>query len=127
MLPLAALQRSPFGRRLARWWRRWAGKQELDKELQCCGLTEADREARETGMSVGVLAGKWPSAAELLLQRLDQLNLDAAEITRVEPQVMRDLQRACSRCLSKSECEPDLAAAPSELAMERILPKREDP
>jgi hypothetical protein len=56
-----------------------------------------------------ILAGKWPDSLDLLSRRMQELRLDAAEISRVEPQVIRDLQRTCSLCANKRRCRHDLA------------------
>jgi hypothetical protein len=45
-----------------------------------------------------VLARKPADASALLSQRLDQLQLGAADTRQVEPQVLQDLQRVCSLC-----------------------------
>jgi Family of unknown function (DUF6455) len=44
---------------------------------------------------------------------MEEIRLDAAEIGRIEPQVIRDLQRTCSLCASKRRCRHDLARDPS--------------
>jgi hypothetical protein len=67
--------------------------------------------ARDLGMSRGelfVLAGKWPDSADLLSRRLEQV-----KVARVEPRVLRDLERVCTLCGSKRRCEYDLAIHPS--------------
>jgi hypothetical protein len=67
--------------------------------------------ARDLGMTPGelsVLAGKWPDSADLLSRRLEQVNL-----TGVEPQVLRDLERVCTLCGNKRKCEYDLTIHPS--------------
>jgi hypothetical protein len=102
---------APIGR-LARWWRNRNVRRRGVAELDCCGPAEAERIARDLGVSraeLSVLAGKWPDAADLLSRRLEQVNLDRAELARVEPQVLRDLERVCTLCGSKRKCEHDLA------------------
>ena len=42
------------------------------------------------------------------------LGLDPAEISRSQPQTMRDLQRVCTLCADKPDCEHDLAGDPSD-------------
>jgi len=104
----------PFGR--LRWWRNWNRRRRKIAELDCCCRAEAERIARDLGVSraeLSVLAGKWPDAADLLTRRLEQVNLDRAELAHVEPQVLRDLERVCTLCGSKRKCEHDLADNPS--------------
>jgi hypothetical protein len=76
--------------------------------------------ARDLGMSRGklsVLAGKWPDSADLLSRRLEQVNL-----TRVEPQVLRDLERVCTLCASRRKCEYDLTIHPAKPAWTEYCP-----
>ena len=85
---------SGFARRLARW-RNWNGRCAATLELNRCGSGEAERIARDLGVSgadLSILAGKWPDAADLLYRRMNEIKLDRMEITQAEPQVMRDLQ-----------------------------------
>ena len=50
--------------------------------------------------------------AELLRQRMETLQLDLAEVKRIEWDVFRELAEACAGCESKAECEKDPAIAP---------------
>jgi len=98
-----------FVRRFAQWWRNWNRTRRTMVELDRCGPAEAEHIARDlnvSGAELRVLASKWPD--DLLSQRLGQLNLDAAEIAHIEPQVLRDLQRVCTVCGSKRKCDHDL-------------------
>jgi uncharacterized protein YjiS (DUF1127 family) len=114
----------PVGR-LARWWRNWNRRRRKIAELDCCGPAEAERIARDLGVSradLCVLAGKWPDASDLLYARMNEINLDRKEITQVEPEVMRDLQRVCTVCGSKRRCEHKLARNPSDPAWQKYCP-----
>ncbi len=114
-----------FARRLSRWWRNWAHARAALTELQSCGPAEVERIARDAGVTsadLRILAGKWPDSAELLTQRMQQLRLDAADIARVEPQVIRDLQRVCTLCASKGKCEHDLARDRSDPVWQEYCP-----
>lgn len=82
-----------------------------------CGERELDRVAQDVGVTRGelcILAGKWPDSAEQLTQRMDRIGLDEADVAATEPQVMRDLQRACSSCASRRRCARDLAQNSSD-------------
>jgi uncharacterized protein YjiS (DUF1127 family) len=97
----------PVGR-LARWWRNWKRRRRTMAELDW-------RIAHDLGIGradLRVLAGKWPD--DLLSRRLEQVDLDAAELARREPQVLRDLERVCTLCGSKRRCGRDLAGDPSD-------------
>ena len=94
-------------------------------ELDYCGPSERAHIAHDVGVSsadLRILAGKWPHSADLLLRRMEESKLDAAEIKQVEPQVIRDLQRTCSFCMSKRKCTHDLASNPSDPAWETYCP-----
>jgi len=48
-------------------------------------------------------------AFELLLMRMEALQLEPGEVRRIEPSVFSDLAKACATCASKNRCESDLA------------------
>lgn len=94
-------------------------------ELDYCGPSERAHIAHDVGVSSSdlcILAGKWPNSADPLLRRMEEIKLGAAEIKQVEPQVIRDLQRTCSFCMSKRKCTHDLASKPSDPAWETYCP-----
>jgi hypothetical protein len=110
---------------LARWWHNWKVTHANAQRLDCCGSAEVEHIANDVGVSVPelrALAGKWPDAAEPLNRRLAALALDPADIRNREPQVMHDLQRVCSMCGDKGECEYDLATNPSDPAWREYCP-----
>jgi hypothetical protein len=112
-------QRGLFGR-FGRWVQDWSRRRGRLAELQSCGPAEVEHMARDLGMSRGelsVLAGKWPDSADLLSRRLEQVKL-----ARVEPQVLRDLERVCTLCGSKRKCEYDLTIHPSGGAWTEYCP-----
>jgi hypothetical protein len=99
-------------RRLVRWWRDWNGRHRTMVALDCYGPAEEARIAGDLGVSATefrALAAKWPGSSDLLSKRMQQINLDATGIARVEPDVIRDLQRVCSFCASRGKCRHDLA------------------
>jgi uncharacterized protein YjiS (DUF1127 family) len=112
-------------RRFARWWRNWNGRRRAILDLEACGSAEVERIARDVGVSradLSILAGKWPDAADLLYWRMNEVHLDRKEVTQLEPDVMRDLQRVCTVCGSKRRCEHELAKYPSDPAWQRYCP-----
>jgi len=112
-------QRGLFGR-FGRWFQDWSRRRGRLAELESCGPAEVEHMARDLGMSRGelsVLAGKWPDSADLLSRRLEQVKL-----ARVEPQVLRDLERVCTLCGSKRKCEYDLTVHPSSGAWTEYCP-----
>ena len=97
-------------RRLVHWWREWIYRRQTMADLDRCGSAGVERVARDLAMGKAdlcILAGKWPASLNFLSRRMEELKLDATEIARVEPDVIRDLQRVCSLCAS------DLALAES--------------
>jgi hypothetical protein len=115
-------RRSPVQAAL-QWCRDWASGSE--SELKCCAEDEIQRVARDTGMSVSelrMLSEKGPHAADLLLKRMDALQLDPREVARMEPATLQDLQRVCSMCNSQRRCTRDLAHDAADPAWQDYCP-----
>lgn len=120
-----ASERPALSRAITRWWTRWRTHWSAPAELMHCSPVELERTARDVGVSpndLHVLAGKWPEAADSMTRRVEALGLDAGEIGRNEPLVMRDLQRVCSLCGSKTRCEHDLARNPKDARWQDYCP-----
>jgi hypothetical protein len=99
--------------RVARWIREGAFKGAEVHELASCDSSELTRVAADLGLTVGelrTLASHGPGAADLLPKMLKALDIDADSVSRMEPMVMRDLQRVCSGCDHKEECSEHLLA-----------------
>jgi hypothetical protein len=110
---------------VVQWWRNWARTRRTMAYFDCCGPSEVERIARDVGISrqdICTLAGKWPGSADSLLQRMKEVKLDPAEIVRIEPQVLRDLERVCTLCASKRKCQHDLARNPSDRRWREYCP-----
>src|SRR5262245_33040394 len=118
--------RPGFVHQLAQWWRGCAARRSTVAALANCGPAETARIAHDIGVSgvaeLRVLAGKWPDTADLLSRRMRQINLDAAKIVRVEPQVVRDLERVCTLCASKRRCSRDFAKDRSPSSWQAYCP-----
>jgi len=50
-----------------------------------------------------------PEAGELLPRRMAALGIDANELARTRPDVLRDLQRVCASCEKYGRCVRDLS------------------
>jgi hypothetical protein len=115
-----------FFDRLARWWRVFASRRSTVAALADWGPAEAARIAHDISVSgaaeLRVLAGKWPDSTDLLSRRMRQINLDAAKIVQVEPQVVRDLERVCTLCTSKRRCSRDFAKGRSASSWQAYCP-----
>ena len=125
-MTLSTWKRPSFLEQVARWWGDWMHQRGTVAALADCGLAETAHIARDLGISGGaelrVLAGKWPSSADLLGRRLRQINLGPAETARIEPEVARDLQRVCSLCASRRRCSRDLACSTPSSAWQTYCP-----
>ena len=94
------------------WLHRWNPARQNARSLDDCDSNEVDRIAQDLGLSrvkLSQLARLRPDAAKLLLKRLEKLHLDAKNLAVSEPAVMRDMQRLCSLCMSKGQCQRELA------------------
>jgi hypothetical protein len=115
-----------FFDRLARLWRVSASRRSTVAALADWGPAEAARIAHDIGLGgaaeLRVLAGKWPDSTDLLSRRMRQINLDAAKIVQVEPQVVRDLERVCTLCASKRRCSRDFAKGQSASSWQAYCP-----
>jgi hypothetical protein len=122
-IAVAAEERLSIARKLACWWRVWRRRRKGMAEIGSLGRDELARMAQDVGVEgaeLRVLAGKWPSAADLLGRRTQVVGLDLSR--DVDPPVMRDMQRVCSLCASKRRCRHDLARAPSDPVWRRYCP-----
>jgi len=87
------------------------GWRKMSLSLDQCDPHEVERMAHELGLtprelsSMSKLEG---DAADLLLQRMAAMGLDAAAVSKSEPSSMWDMQRLCSLCMSKNRCHGDL-------------------
>jgi hypothetical protein len=88
------------------WYRSHSGGR---NDLARCSPDEVKAMAKDLGLSpreLRAIAAKGPRAAELLLKLLGALGIDAAKL---DPAILRDMQRLCSACESKGRCERELA------------------
>jgi hypothetical protein len=103
------------------FWQRRAAIDELaslnPSEVACIG--------RDLGISAAelrVLASRNKEAADLLIRRMEALRL---EPRRVDPLVMRDLQRCCSNCDSKQLCAHELEDKPKDATWPKYCPNEQ--
>ncbi len=81
--------------------------------------------AQDLGTSVSelrILASQDEEAADLLGRRLRGLNIEPAKI---EPGVIRDLQRCCSQCRDKALCEHELEDHPKTASWPKYCPNEQ--
>jgi hypothetical protein len=93
-------------------------KPSLSSELANFDAGEVERIAHDVGISSGdlhALAAHEKSTADELFMRMADMGLNSAEIGATEPAVLRDLQRTCSLCTAKGQCDQDLLEGYSHL------------
>lgn len=115
--------RSPW-KAMLEWWRGWFNAKS-ESGFGCCGEAEIERMARDLRMSASELravAAKGPKAADLLLRRMAALDLDPKEVTRLEPETFRDMQRVCTLCEAHRQCARDFAHDAPQSKWEQYCP-----
>jgi hypothetical protein len=106
----------------ANLWNRWRKRRAQVRELDRMDRTELDRVSHELGMSATELRrvlGFGDHAADLLLRRMQNLYLDPR---KVDPAVMRDLQRSCACCRAKTLCAHELEDRPKGATWPKYCP-----
>ena len=101
---------------ISKWWSDRASANSALAELTCAGADQVERIAKDVGMSaseLGTLVSRGPEAANELLRRMAQLDLDRTEVSRSEPRTFQDLLRVCTMCESKRRCRRDLDTDPT--------------
>ena len=99
-------------------------RRELNETRQM-DRTDFDRIASELRVSPGdlnELVRQGPHAADELPKLLRALGIDQADLVRTEPLVLRDMERVCTLCHHKRQCDRDLAAGTSAEQYEGYCP-----
>jgi hypothetical protein len=94
-------------------------------DLAAVGDREVDQIAKDLGVSSGglySLARSDATSADLLRTRIAALDLDGAEVARLVPETLHDLQRVCSMCTSRKRCARDLARTASDPSWKDYCP-----
>ena len=109
--------------------REWVRHRRLIRQcnarLAACGSDEIARIAHDVGLSPGDLrqmARRGPDAAQELLERMSALHLDAKALGKSEPATMRDMQRLCTNCIDKKQCQRDLMLTPNSPVWHHYCP-----
>jgi hypothetical protein len=101
--------------RITRWGERATRPDPARGELHCYSAEEVDRLARLLGVpSVELRVVEPERNAELLNRRLVALGLDPHELAGLEPALMHDMQRLCTKCESRAQCLDDFARHASD-------------
>jgi len=94
-------------------------------EMRQMDRSDFDRIASDLRVSPGeldTLVRQGPHAADELPKLLRALGIDQADLVRTEPLVLRDMERVCTLCHHKRQCDRDLAAGISAEQYEGYCP-----
>lgn len=107
----------------------WVRNRKLSRQDRRCfdqlSDFEVARMARDAGLSAHELrciAQLSPDAAQLLSRRMGVLNVDVDSVSETDMNLMRDMQRLCSTCDVKRQCERDLIVRPDSPAWRQYCP-----
>ena len=109
---------------LANCRKRHRALQELS-QLTCFAEEEIKRIASEAGLTTNEfreLVSRGPGAADLLFQRMTNLDLNRGEVAKVEPAAFEELKKSCALCDSRRRCAGDLARNPDNPTWEVYCP-----
>lgn len=81
--------------------------------LDTASFNQIAGDLRIPATDLNELVRQGPHAADELPKLLKALGIDEAALERTEPLVLRDMERICSLCNHKRQCNHDLAAGSS--------------
>jgi hypothetical protein len=96
---------------IAEWWqerRNRSGSAAMEKSRR----DKLERAAEGLGLAIGELhsiSGKAHYTTNLLPLRMSLLHLDASEVARSDPKLLRELEASCRLCEDKLRCTRDIA------------------
>jgi uncharacterized protein YjiS (DUF1127 family) len=109
-------KRFPIAENLINTFSDWLKHRRELNELRQLDTAEFDRIASDLQVSPGdlnELVRQGPHAADELPKLLELLGIDQQALERTQALVLRDMERVCSLCQQKGECDRDLAAGTS--------------
>jgi hypothetical protein len=107
---------------IRKWYSRWSAERARLRDLECCSPFDLDRIAQDLGMSVAELRQVTVSGnADLLLARLRDNRIDPSKI---DPAVLRDLQRCCASCENQTLCGHEVEDRPVEARWPSYCPNQ---
>ena len=83
------------------------------RQLSTASFNQIAGDLRVSATDLNELVRQGPHAADELPKLLKALGIDEAALERTEPLVLRDMERICSLCNHKRQCNRDLAAGSS--------------
>jgi len=99
------------------WLNHWRELSEL-RQMDTANFDRIASDLRVSPSVLDMLARQGPHAADELPRLLKSLGIDEADLARSQPLVLRDMQRVCTVCASKRQCDRDLAAGSSDVHYE---------
>jgi len=124
MTTQSVAQNSGFFHSIGQAWTRYRRRRAAVAELQALGTAELERMVQDAGLSfsdVLELAKQSGDSASLLYRRLEQAGID---FRAIDMAVLRDMQRCCSFCDSKSQCAHELESKPKAASWPDYCPNR---
>ena len=106
-------------------WSRYRKRRAAIAELQALGHNELERMVQDAGVTFGdllALAKQSGDLASLLYRRLEQAGVD---FKTIDTGVLRDMQRCCTLCESKTECQHELEDQPKQANWPTYCPNRQ--
>jgi hypothetical protein len=79
-------------------------------EIDAANFGQIASDLRMSSADLEALVRQGPHAADELPKMLAALGIDQNDLARTEPLVLRDMERVCSLCNHKRQCDRDLAA-----------------
>ncbi|MTV17777.1 MULTISPECIES: hypothetical protein [Bradyrhizobium] len=83
------------------------------RELDTASFNQIASDLRISPGDLNELVRQGSHSADELPKLLEALGIDQEKLARTEPLVLRDMERVCSLCNHKRQCEDDLAAGVS--------------
>ncbi|QHO72929.1 hypothetical protein ACH79_10065 [Bradyrhizobium sp. CCBAU 051011] len=80
------------------------------REMDAANFGQIASDLRMSSADLEALVRQGPHAADELPKMLTALGIDQESLSRTEPLVLRDMERVCSMCIHKRQCDKDLAA-----------------
>src|SRR6476619_1774787 len=92
------------------------------RQMDAANFGRIAGELRVSSADLEALVRQGPHAADELPKMLKALGIDEGDLARTEPLVLRDMERVCTLCRHKRQCERELAAGTATEHYERYCP-----
>jgi uncharacterized protein YjiS (DUF1127 family) len=121
----SAPQKTGFFHSIGLAWNRYRSRRAAVAELQALGNTELERMVHDAGLTFGdllELTRRSADSAALLYRRLEQAGVD---VRSIDSATLRDMQRCCSFCESKTQCAHELDDKPKAASWPDYCPNKQ--